>query len=102
MAHSELEPASFGCLYNNLYDLSPLICDLHKEDYLQIFKCLSFRLHSFCDYRECRDPVNRFNHTSCVAAVTPTVCLREQPFDFYGGGGAGRLRKKKISGSDFR
>ena len=24
------------------------------------------------------------------------MCIRERPFDFYGGGGAGRLRKKKI------
>ena len=31
-----------------------------------------FWLHSFCYYWEGWDPVNRFNHTSLVAVVTPT------------------------------
>ena len=33
---------------------------------------MSFWLHGFCGYLEGLDPVNRFNHTSWVAIVTPT------------------------------
>ena len=49
-----------------------LVLDLCKEDYLQIFKWVSFWLHSFCGEWEGWDPANRFNHTSWVAIVTPT------------------------------
>ena len=42
---------------------------LYKEDYLQIFKCVSFWLHELWDGW---DPLNRFNHTSLVAIVDPT------------------------------
>ena len=49
-----------------------LVLGLNKEDYLQIFKCVSFWLHGFCGEWEGWDPVNRFNHTSGVAIVTPT------------------------------
>ena len=49
-----------------------LVLGFHKEDYLQIFNCVSFRLHDFCGKLEGWDPVNRFNHTSWVAIVTPT------------------------------
>ena len=45
---------------------------LYKEDYLQILKCVSFSLHSCCVKWEGWVPVNRFNHTSWVAIVTPT------------------------------
>ena len=34
------------CLGNDFYGLSA--CGLYKEDYLQLFKCVSFELHSFC------------------------------------------------------
>ena len=63
------------CLCNNCM-ASPLSLAVgprpYKEDYLQIFKCVSFWLHSFCGYWEGWDPVNRFNHTSWMAIVTPT------------------------------
>ena len=49
-----------------------LVLGLYKEDYLQIFKYVSFWLHGFCGKWEGWDPVNRFNHTSWVAIVTPT------------------------------
>ena len=39
---------------------------------LQICKCVSFWLHDFCGKWEGWDPVNRLNHTSWVAIVTPT------------------------------
>ena len=45
---------------------------VYKEDYLQIFKCVSFWLHSCCGKWAGWDPVNRFNHTSWVAIITPT------------------------------
>ena len=35
---------------------------LYKEDYLQIFKCVSFWLHNFCGWWEGCDPVNRLSH----------------------------------------
>ena len=35
-------------------------------------KCVSIGLHDCCGYCEVLDPVNRFNHTSWVAFVTPT------------------------------
>ena len=48
-----------------------LVCCLYKDVYLQIFKCVSFWLHSCCGEWECwaRKPVN---HTSWVTVVTPT------------------------------
>ena len=49
-----------------------LVAGLHKEVYLQFFKCVSFSLHSFCGLWEGWDHVNRFNHTSWMVAVTPT------------------------------
>ena len=44
-------PLRFGCL---------LVLGLYKEDYLRIFKCLSFLLHMFCGKLEGWDPANRF------------------------------------------
>ena len=44
---------------------------LYEEDYLQMFKCMSFWLHSCCGKWEGWALVNRFNHTSGVTAVTP-------------------------------
>ena len=44
-------------------------CD---ENYLQILKRLSFWLQSCCGWWEDCDPLNRFNHSSWVAVVTPT------------------------------
>ena len=44
---------------------------LYKEVYLQIFKRVSFCLHSCCGEWE-GGPVNQVNHTSWVAVVTPT------------------------------
>ena len=49
-----------------------LVLGLCKEDYLQMFKCVSFWLHGFCGYWEGWDPVHRFKHTSWVAVVAPT------------------------------
>ena len=48
-----------------------LVCCLHKEVYLQFFKCVYFKLHGCCGELEgwARKPVN---HTSWVAVVTPT------------------------------
>ena len=37
-----------------------------------MFKCVSFWLHGCCGEWDGWDPVNRFNHTSWVAIVTPT------------------------------
>ena len=48
-----------------------LVLGLYKEDYLHIFKCVSFLLHGFCGLWEGWDPVNRFNHNNLVAIVTP-------------------------------
>ena len=48
-----------------------LVCCLYKEVYLQIFKCVSFWLHSCCGDWE-GGPLNQVNHTSWVAVVTPT------------------------------
>ena len=48
-----------------------LVCCLHKEVYLQIFKCVSFWLNGCCGEWE-GGPVNQVNHTSWVAVVTPT------------------------------
>ena len=47
-----------------------LVFGLYKEDYLQIFKCVSFWLHSFRGKLDGLDPINRFNHTSWVDVVT--------------------------------
>ena len=47
------------------------VCCLYREFYLQIFKCVSFWLHSCCGEWE-GGPVNEVNHTSWVAVVTPT------------------------------
>ena len=65
------------CLCNNFYGLYALhnwllVLGLYKEDYLQIFNFVSFYLHSFCDKWEGWDPVNRLNHTSWMAIITPT------------------------------
>ena len=57
-----LLPLHFGWL---------LVRSLYKDDYLQIFKYLSFRLHDFCDKWEVWALLNR-NHTSCMTVVTPT------------------------------
>ena len=38
----------------------------------QLTACLCPRLHNYCGEWEGCDPVNRFNHTSWVAVVTPT------------------------------
>ena len=62
-----LWPLRFGWL---------LVLSLYKEDYLQIFKCVSFWYHGRCVSWEGWDPVNRFNHTSWMAIVTRTVCNR--------------------------
>ena len=43
----------------------------YKEDYLQIFKCVSW-LHGCCGKWVSWSSVNRFNYTSWVAVVTPT------------------------------
>ena len=48
-----------------------LVCCLYKEVYLQIFKRVSYWLHVCCGEWE-GWPVNRVNHTSLVAVVTPT------------------------------
>ena len=48
------------------------VLGLYKEDYLQVCKCVSVRLHSFCGKWEGWDPFYRFNHTSSVAIVTCT------------------------------
>ena len=58
-----------------------LVLGLYNEDYLQIFKCVSFWLQIFCGKWEGWDPLNQFNHTSWVAIVTQTerpksVCNR--------------------------
>ena len=42
------------------------------EDCLQMLKCVSFWLHSFCGWWEGWDPVNRVDHTGWVAIVTLT------------------------------
>ena len=55
-----------------LSDLVGCWSSVSKEDYLQIFKCVSFWLYSFCGSWEGWDPVNRFTHTSWLAVVTPT------------------------------
>ena len=46
-----------------------LVLSLHKEDYLQIFKCVSFLLHGCCGKWEGWALVNRFNHTNYVDIV---------------------------------
>ena len=53
-----------------------LVLCLYKEDYLQIFKCMSFWLHGCCGQWEGWAFVKRFNHTSGVAVVTPTGLSR--------------------------
>ena len=47
-----------------------LFYGLYKEGYSQIFKWVSFWLHSFCGKWEVLDSANRFNHTSWVVVVT--------------------------------
>ena len=58
-----LWPLRFGWL---------LVLSFFKEDYLQIFKFVSFWLHGYCGKWEGWALVNRFNNTSWVTAVTPT------------------------------
>ena len=53
-----------------------LVLVLYKEHYLQMFQCVSFWLHSFFGQLEGLDTVNRLNHTSWVAIVTPTNRLK--------------------------
>ena len=50
-----LWPLRFGWL---------LVLSLHKEDYLQIFKCVSFWLHGCFGNMEGWELVNRFKYTS--------------------------------------
>ena len=57
-----LWPLRFGWL---------LVLSLCKEDYLHIFKCVSFWLHGCCGYWEAWALVNRFNYTNCVDVVLP-------------------------------
>ena len=61
------------CLYNTfLWPLRfgwLLFLGLYKEDYLQIFNCVSFWLHGCCGNLEGWALVNRFNHTDCVDDV---------------------------------
>ena len=49
-----------------------LVLSLHKEDYLLIFKCVSFWLHGFCGKWEDWVPINRFNYTNWMSVVTRT------------------------------
>ena len=49
-----------------------LVLRLYKEDYLHIFKCVSFWLHGCCGWWNGSALVNRFNHTSGVDDATPT------------------------------
>ena len=58
-----LLPLRFGWL---------LVLGLHKENYLQIFKCVSFWLHGCCGLWEGWALVNRLYYTSGMTAVTPT------------------------------
>ena len=58
-----------------------MVLILYEENYLQLFKCVSFWLQSCCGKLEGWALVNRFNHTSGVTAVTPidrpkSVCNR--------------------------
>ena len=62
------------CVYRFLWTLCfgwLLVCCLYKEVYFQIFKCVSFWLHSCCGEWKgwVRKPVN---DTSWVAVATPT------------------------------
>ena len=62
-----------------------LVLGLYKEDYLQIFKCVSFCLHSICSKWDGWDPVKRFNHTSwvrnrCVIENFDGVCVLSRCF----------------------
>ena len=54
--------------------LLQLVLGLHRGGggmgYLQIVKCVSVWLHSGYKY-EGWDSINRFNHTICMAIVTP-------------------------------
>ena len=49
-----------------------LALSLYKDDYLQIFQCVSFWLHGCCGYWEGWALVNQFNHTSGVSVVPPS------------------------------
>ena len=65
----------FFTLCNDIYGLALcygwlLVLGLYKDDYLDMFKYVSFLLHSFCDYLGRLR--NQFNNTSWVTVVTPT------------------------------
>ena len=64
-----LWPLHFGLL---------LVLSLHKEDYLQIFKCVSFWLHGFCSQWEGWVPVNQVNHTNRMDVVCCHLIDRPQ------------------------
>ena len=49
-----------------------LVLSLNKEDYLQIFRCVSFWLHGCCGSWEGWTLVNRFNNIIWVTVITPT------------------------------
>ena len=49
---------------NHIYMTSLFVLNYYKEDFLQIFKSVSFWLHVFCGMCKGWVPVNRFNHTS--------------------------------------
>ena len=59
-------------LYVNIRLVRLLVLGLYKEDYLQIFKCASFLLHSFCGKWQGWDPVTWFNSASWKTVVTQT------------------------------
>ena len=64
----------YTCLCATFFMTSPLwfAPSLCKEDYLHIFKCVSFWVHGFCGKSEGCVTVNRLNHTSWIPVVTPT------------------------------
>ena len=49
-----------------------LVLGVYKEDYLQIFKWVSFLSHTFCSSWEVWNLIIGFNHTSWIAVDTPT------------------------------
>ena len=59
----EKYPLRFGWL---------LVPGLYKEEYLQVFKCMSFDNTAFVVSGLVGVLINRFNHTSWVADFTPT------------------------------
>ena len=65
---------SYVCV-PHLYDLRfgwLLVLSLYKEDYLHIFKCVSFWSRDCCGYWEGWALVNRFIPISWMAVITPT------------------------------